>query len=92
MFFLCQIFLRKCKNEEKKHNNIIDGLFFPFLLNIYLFLFNTQLLEWVEFVGICHLLFEAVLPEWGIVGLTGLTGSKWSSAEGVCRENLLVRR
>lgn len=45
MFFLCQIFLRKCKNEEKKHNNIIDGLFFPFLLNIYLFLFNTQLLE-----------------------------------------------
>lgn len=78
--------------KKKTHNNIIDGLFFPFLLNIYLFLFNTQLLEWVEFVGICHLLFEAVLPEWGIVGLTGLTGSKWSSAEGVCRENLLVRR
>lgn len=64
MFFLCQIFLRKCtKNEEKKtHHNIIDGLFSPFL-NIYLFLFNTQLRVRVEFIDICHLLFEAVLPD-----------------------------
>jgi len=65
MFFLCQIFLRKCKNEEKKtHNNIIDGLFFPFLfkISIYFYLIRSSLLR-VEFIDICHLLFEAVLPE-----------------------------
>lgn len=62
--------------KKKRHNNIIDGLFFPFLLNIYLFLFNTQLLVRVELIDICHLLFEAVLPERGIVGLTGFSGCK----------------
>ena len=92
MFFLCQIFLRKCKKWRKKDTlNIIDGLFFPFL-NIYLFLFNTQLLVRVEFIDICHLLFEAVLPEWGIVGLTGFSGCKWSPGEDVCRKNLFSRK
>lgn len=49
--------------KKKIHSNIIDGLFFPFLLNMYLFLFNAQLLVRVEFIDICHLLFEAVLPK-----------------------------
>lgn len=61
---------------------------FPSFLNIYLFLFNTQLLVRVEFIDICHSLFEAVLAEWGIVGLTGFTGCKLSPAERVCRKNL----
>lgn len=72
--------------KKKRHNNIIDGLFFPFLLNIYLFLFNTRILVRVEFIDICHLLFEAVLPEWGIVVLTGFSGCKW------CRNNLFSRK
>lgn len=56
---------------KMKKNNIV-GLFFPFFLNIYLFLFNTQYLVQVEY-NICHLLFEAVLPDRGIVGLTGFS-------------------
>lgn len=36
---------------------------FPSFLNIYLFLFNTQLLVRVEVIDICHLLFGAVLSE-----------------------------
>lgn len=47
---------------EKKHIDIIDGLFSLFLLNIYLFLFNAQLVSTVEFNEIC-LQFEAELPE-----------------------------
>lgn len=67
--------------KKKIHSNIIDGLFFPFLLNMYLFLFNAQLRVRVEFIDICHLLFEAVLPKWGIVGLTGFSECKWSPVE-----------
>lgn len=76
MFFLCQIFLRKCKKMKKKKtpNNIIDGLFFPFFLNnLIYFLFNMQLLVRVEFI-LAIFYFEAVLPEGGVVGLTGF---KW---------------
>lgn len=64
---------------------------FPSFLNIYLFLFNTQLLVRVGFIDICSLFFEAVLPEWGIVGLTGFSGCKWSPVEVVCRKNLFRR-
>lgn len=61
---------------------------FPSFLNMYLFLFNTQLLVRVEVIDICHLLFGAVLSEWGIVGLTGFSGCKWSPVEDVYRKNL----
>lgn len=65
---------------------------FPFFLNIYLFLFNTQLLVRVEFIDICHLLFEAVLSERGIVGLTGFSGCQRSPVEDVCRKNLFSQK
>lgn len=46
MFFLCQIFLTKCKNEEKNDTvTKIDGLFFPspFEISIYFYLIHSFL-------------------------------------------------
>lgn len=63
MLSYVRFFLENVKMKKKKHIDIIDGLFSLSFLNIYLFLFNAQLVSTVEFNKICHLQFEAVLPE-----------------------------
>lgn len=78
---------------KKKNNNIIDGLFFPFLLNIYLFLFNTQLLvksriHWYLPSSVLKLYF---LNE-ELWFLMGFSGCKWSPVEDVCRNNLCSQK
>lgn len=86
MFSYVRFFLENVKMKKKKpHIDIIDGLFSLSFLNIYLFLFNVST---VELNKICHLQFEAVLPEQGTVGLNGFRSDP---VEEVCRQSLLVR-
>lgn len=47
---------------------------FPSFLNIYLFLFNTKLIVRVEFIDICHLLFELFFLNEALWDLTGSVG------------------
>lgn len=87
MFSYVRFFLENVKMKKKKQPHWhYRWTVFPFLLNIYLFLFNAQLVSTVELNKICHL--EAVLPEQGTVGLNGFRSDP---VEEVCRQSLLVR-
>lgn len=63
MFSYVRFFLENVKMEKKKTHWHYRWTVFPFFLNIYLFLFNAQLVSTVEFKEICHLQCEAELPE-----------------------------
>lgn len=54
---------------------------FPFFLNIYLFLFNAQLVSTVDFNEICHLQCKLNLPSkavWVLMGFGQLRVKKYA--------------